>query len=358
MPFDIPALRKLITDGEKDIAIELGLQTLPPVGVEKALNVTFSSQVRDLYDHQSWIKDQIIPSVKADDDTIIETAASEGVIRKQATFSVGPVIFPGLASIPEDTEMQTSSGALYLVVESGMPQNGQVVVKVQASDAGVAGNLPEGETMTLLSPVPGVESDGAVGTGGLTGGADIEPVAEVLDRLLYRKRNPPVGGALHDYVIWAREMPGVSRAWSWDAWHGPGTVGLAWVYDGRDDITPTFQDRANMEAYQFRHADPATGNYVGKPGGIEVWPVEIHLKPVPLTIRLTPDTQATRQSVEARLLILQQTMAPGQTMGVSALRTAIGTATGVTDYTLDVNGDIPCDQNELITVGVITWLTA
>lgn len=48
MPFDIPALRKLISDGEKDIAIELGLQTLPPVGVEKALNVAFSSQVRDL----------------------------------------------------------------------------------------------------------------------------------------------------------------------------------------------------------------------------------------------------------------------------------------------------------------------
>ena len=79
---------------------------------------------------------------------------------------------------------------------------------------------------------------------------------------------------------------------------------------------------------------------------------------MPLTIRLTPDTQATRQSVSARLLLLQQTMTPGQTMSVSALRTAIGTATGVTDYTLDINGDITCKQNELITVGVITWLTA
>jgi uncharacterized phage protein gp47/JayE len=358
MPFDIPALRKLISDGEKDIAIELGLQTLPPVGVEKALNVAFSSQVRDLYDHQSWIKDQIIPSVKADDDTIIEVAASEGVIRKQATFSTGPATFPGQAGIPENTEMQTSSGALFRVIASGQPQNGQVVVTVQASDAGVAGNLAEGETMILLSPVPGVESNGVVGTGGLSGGADIEPVSEVLDRLLYRKRNPPVGGALHDYVLWSREMAGVSRAWSWDVWHGPGTVGLAWVYDGRDNITPTLQDRADMEKYLFRHADPATGNFVGKPGGIEVWPVEIHLKPVPLTIRLTPDNQVTRQSVSARLLLLQQTMAPGQTMGVSALRTAIGTATGVTDYTLDINGDITCNQNELITVGVITWLTA
>ncbi|MDU4244654.1 MAG: hypothetical protein E7I00_03745, partial [Varibaculum cambriense] len=95
MPYNVPALRKLITDGEKDIAFELGLQRLPPVGVEKALNTSFSNQVRDLYDHQSWIKDQIIPSVKSDDETIIETAASEGVIRKQATFATGPAVFKG-----------------------------------------------------------------------------------------------------------------------------------------------------------------------------------------------------------------------------------------------------------------------
>ncbi|EPC3555175.1 hypothetical protein ACRZF5_004417 [Citrobacter freundii] len=31
MPYNVPALRKLITDGEKDIAFELGLQKLPPV---------------------------------------------------------------------------------------------------------------------------------------------------------------------------------------------------------------------------------------------------------------------------------------------------------------------------------------
>ncbi|EJA5570287.1 phage baseplate protein, partial [Shigella sonnei] len=82
MPYEIPTLGKLIADGEKDIAYELGLQKLPPVSVEQALNVSFSSQVRDLYDHQSWIKDQIIPSTTSDDETIIKTATYEGVIRK------------------------------------------------------------------------------------------------------------------------------------------------------------------------------------------------------------------------------------------------------------------------------------
>jgi uncharacterized phage protein gp47/JayE len=125
-----------------------------------------------------------------------------------------------------------------------------------------------------------------VASAGITGGADIEPIDELLDRLLFRKRNPPVGGAVHDYVLWARELPGVSRAWAFDVWHGSGTVGLAWVYDDRAIITPTAADRTTMETYLFRHADPATGNYVGKPGGIEVWSVVLTLKPVAMSIKL------------------------------------------------------------------------
>ncbi|KFB91021.1 gp47 family phage protein [Trabulsiella guamensis ATCC 49490] len=134
-------------------------------------------------------------------------------------------------------------------------------------------------------------------------------------------------------------------------------MGLAWVYDDRTDITPTAQDRADMEVYLFRHPDPATGNLVGKPGGIEVWPVELELSPLNPQISLTPDTPATRASVQAKLIALQKTISPGQTMLITALRTAIGTASGVTDYTLNLTDDIPAEQNELITVGEIEWLT-
>lgn len=358
MPYDIPPLRKLITDGEKDIAYELDLEKLPPVCVEKALNTAFSTQVRDLYDHQSWIKDQIIPSPKSEDDTIIQEAAYEGVIRKQASFALGPATFTSTAPLTADTRMQSDSNQVYSVTASGPVIDGRVTVIIKAEDAGVAGNLQEGDVLTLLSPVPGTGSTGQVASGGITGGADIEPVSELLDRLLYRKRNPPVGGALHDYVIWAREMAGVSRAWAWDMWHGPCTVGLAWLYDGREDILPTAADLTAMEHYLFRHKDPASGQYVGKPGGIEVWPVMLTLKTVPLSIRLTPDSDATRKAVQTSLLTLQKTIAPGQPLPVSSLRTAIGIAAGVTDYLLNVTADITCDVDELVTLGEITWLTA
>lgn len=358
MPFNVPALRKIIADGKKDIEIELNIPALPPVGVENAINISVSSQVRDIYDHQSWIADQIIPSPKSDDQTIIDTASSEGVIRKQATFATGPAAFTSSAALPADTEMQTSTGMVYRVLSSSGPTAGVVSVLIQSDQVGVDGNLPAGEILTLLSPIAGTDSNGVVADAGITGGADIEPISELLDRLLYRKRNPPVGGAVHDYVIWAREMAGVSRAWCFDAWHGPSTVGLAWVYDGRADITPTETDRENMEAYIFRHSDPATGNYVGKPGGIEVWPVVLGLKPVPMSIKLTPDNDATRAAVQASLTALQKTLSPGQKLQLSSVRTAIGSAAGVTDYVLSLSADITATTEELITIGEITWLTA
>lgn len=358
MPYEIPTLGKLIADGEKDIAYELGLQKLPPVSVEQALNVSFSSQVRDLYDHQSWIKDQIIPSTTSDDETIIKTAKYEGVIRKQATFASGRVTFTSQSPLPAETRMQSDTNQVYQVLTSGEVQDGEVTVIVQAEEAGVAGNLAAGAVLTLLSPLPGTASTGAVAEGGITGGADTESIAALLDRLLYVRRNPPTGGALHDYVIWAREVPGVSRAWVWDAWHGPGTVGLAWLYDDRENIVPTREDLKTMEQYLFCHKHPATGVMVGKPGGIEVWPVQVRLKKVSISIRLTPDSLANRSAVRANLTALQKTLAPGQTLPVSSLRTAIGMTSGITDYFLNIGEDTTSDVDELITIGEVTWLTA
>ncbi|ENV3203995.1 phage baseplate protein, partial [Escherichia coli] len=113
-----------------------------------------------------------------------------------------------------------------------------------------------------------------------------------------------------------------------------------------------------MEQYLFCHKHPATGVMVGKPGGIEVWPVQVRLKKLDLSIRLTPDSQANRNAVRANLTALQKTLAPGQMLPVSSLRTAIGMTSGITDYFLNIGEDTTSDVDELITIGEVTWLTA
>lgn len=354
MPFNVPTLRQLIESGLIDI--EASLDTiLPKYGIEQALNAAVSGSLRDLYDYQSWIVRQIIPSSESEDQTIIDTARYEGVIQKLASSAIGPVTFTGSSAIPVDTVMTHADGRLYRVTLSNAPSGGSVVVQVEAEVPGVAGNLLAGESLTLVSTVPGIQPNGV--SGGLTGGADLEPVAQVLERLLFRKRNPPMGGAVHDYVAWCREVPGVARAWAVDNYQGPATVGYAFVFDSRPDILPTYTDQLAMGDYIYRHQDPATGVDVGRPGGIEAVYIPLTLKTTALGITLLPDSPELRQSVQASIKGYFSTLSPGSVLLLSAVRTAIGSTVGVSDYGLDLSADVMAEDTELHTLGAITWGT-
>lgn len=354
MPYNVPTLRQIIASGELDLESSLGT-VLPKFGIEQALNIAVSAGIRDAYDHQTWIVRQIIPTTESDDQTIIELAQFEGVIRKQATYAVGPATLTGNVPAPVGTVLQHKDGRQYAVTSSASPSSGTVAAQVQATAVGAAGNLPPGEVLTLVTPVPGLQSSGV--SGDISGGADIEPIAELLERLLFRKRNPPMGGAVTDYVAWMREVPSVTRAWAYDVWQGGGTVGIGWVFDDRIDILPTPTDTLAMMEYLFRHPDPATGVLVGRPGGIEPVPIGPLLKTTNLTITPTPDSAEIRAAIEQNLNGYERTLQPGGTLLLSKIRTAIGSATGVRDYVLDLNADVPAAATELNVIGVVTWPT-
>lgn len=354
MPYSVPTLRQLIASGALDLEASLGA-VLPKFGIELALNSAVSAGIRDAYDHQAWIVRQIIPTTESDDQTIIETAQSEGVIRKQATYAAGPATLNGTVPAPVGTVLQHSDGRQYTVTSSASPSGGVVAVQVQATEAGAAGNLAAGQPLALVTPVPGLQSNGT--SGDITGGADIEPINQLLERLLFRKRNPPMGGAVADYVTWMREVAGVTRAWAYDVWQGGGTVGIGWVYDDRSDILPTPTDQFMMQDYLFRHPDPATGVPTGRPGGIEPVFMGPTLKTTDLTITPIPDTADIRAAIELNLDGYERTLQPGDTLLLSKVRTAIGSSAGVKNYTLDLIADVTADIDELNVIGVVTWPT-
>lgn len=354
MPYNVPTLRQIIASGELDLESSLGT-VLPKFGIEQALNISVSAGIRDAYDHQTWIVRQIIPTTESDDQTIIETAQFEGVIRKQATYAAGPATLNGTVPAPVGTVLQRKDGRQYAVISSASPSSGTVAVQVQAIVVGAEGNLTAGEVLTLVTPVPGLQSNGT--SGAISGGADIEPIAELLERLLFRKRNPPMGGTVTDYVAWMREVPGATRAWAYDAWQGGGTVGISWVYDDRLDIVPTLTDQLEMQEYLFQHPDPATGVLVGRPGGIEPVYTGLSLKETDLAITPIPDNADVRAAIETNLHGYERTLAQGQTLLLSKVRTAIGSAVGVDNYSLDLAADVPAASDELNVIGVITWPT-
>lgn len=354
MPYNVPTLRQITASGLLDIESSLGT-VLPKFGIEQALNSAVSAGQRDLYDHQMWIVRQIIPTSDSDDQTIIEMAQFEGVIRKQATYAAGPATLQGTVPAPVGTVLQHSDGRQYTVTSSASPSGGVVAVHVQASEAGAAGNLAAGQPLALVTPVPGLQSNGV--SEDISGGADIEPINQLLERLLFRKRNPPMGGAVADYVTWMREVPGVTRAWAYDVWQGGGTVGIGWVFDDRDDILPTPTDQQYMMDYLFRHPDPATGVLVGRPAGIEPVFIGMLLKVTNLAIVPTPDSAEIRTGIDNNIKGYERTLQPGDPLLVSKIRTAIGSAPGVKNYTLDLTADVPANIDELNVIGVITWPT-
>lgn len=354
MPFSVATLSQLISSGVTDIETELD-EVLPKFGIEQALNIAVSAAVRDLYDYQTWIVRQIIPTTESEDQTILDTARYEGIIQKLASKAKGSATATGSSPIPLGTQLTHKDGRLYEVTFSDEPSGDQVEFTIQALDAGVDGNLISGETLTFTSPVSGIAA--TCTTEDISGGADVEPVSQVLERLLFRKRNPPMGGAVHDYVAWCREVSGVTRAWAYDLYQGGSTVGYAFVFDDRADIIPNAQDIQSMDDYIYRHEDPATGADVGRPAGIEVINVGLTLKETALSIKLIPDSSELRAEVLTGLDAYFKTLSPGETLLLSGVRTAIGSTDGVEDYQLSLTNNVTAAQNELHALGAVTWLT-
>ena len=91
-----------------------------------------------------------------------------------------------------------------------------------ATVAGAFTNCDPGTPISLAQPIAGINSGGLT-VGFATGGADDETVDELRNRMLAKYRAPPQGGAASDYVLWALEVPGVTRAWCLPLGTGAGT---------------------------------------------------------------------------------------------------------------------------------------
>jgi uncharacterized phage protein gp47/JayE len=211
-------------------------------------------------------------------------------------------------------------------------------VEISAVEKGLSGNIPAGESVYLLSPISGIEQYMTVSPGSIYGGADEESLDDWRERLSLRKKNPPSGGSRYDYLRWALEVPGVTRAWVCGAeLAGPGTVSVTFVKDDSDPIVPTQTELDAMRAYLISHTDPATGLNVGIPitdiAGLSI-PSLTSVR-VKMTILLPVETQTT--TIKAEILdaikeYVRRDGGPGQTLYASRLSDAISSVPGETRH--------------------------
>jgi len=270
--------------------------------------------------------------------------------RKVATAATGSIDFTGTngVDIPAGTTVQRADGIEFTTDSLATIAAGVASVAITASNADAISNTVTAVTLTLTAPIAGINSDAIVDANGITGGADIESDDSLRARLLNVLRNPPQGGNENDYIVWAREVSGVTRAWSYPLEGGAGNIVVRFMMDDSyADGIPQAGDVTSVD----NHLTPLI------PSGAVLTvtaPVAVALD---FTISVTQNTAEVKAAVQAELedMILRDSQ-PGGTILLSHINEAISQATGETDHTLTVPAaNVGHAANDIAVMGVITW---
>lgn len=345
MAFDRPTLRELITQMTTDAEREAGAKQLRQSNL-RVLPKVFAYACHGLYGFITWILKQLFPDT-AEKQFLERQASIQGIYRRAASKATGTltVSYTEGATLPVGTIFMADDQTRYETTAE--PEVGSYTVPVQCLETGTIGNREASQTYMLVSPVVGVDAE-AVGSE-MAGGAEAESDESLRKRLLFRLQNPPRGGAKEDYIAWAEEVPGVTRAWCFPKEQGIGTVVVRFATDGMtEDGIPTSGMVQIVSDYIAGVAPVTATPYV-------VAPVA---KPVNFRIKdLIPDSESVRAQVEAELksLFIKEAH-PGEALKLTHIQQAISSAAGEEDYELlEPTADVPADSTQLLVVGEVTY---
>ena len=162
-----------------------------------------------------------------------EKAQEEGLSRKAGTKAKGRVTFTGEVGkdITEGTLCGTAGGLQFATTQTGqIGADGTATLPVEAEEIGDKYNVLAGYINTLSVGMNGVT--GVSNAEGTLGGAEEETDAELIARILLKKRTPATSGNKHHYLQWALEVNGVGNAKIFPLDNGPGTVGVMPITSG------------------------------------------------------------------------------------------------------------------------------
>lgn len=351
MPIIRPDLATLIDRAAADIEARLpGADARLRRSNLNVLARVHAGAVHGLYGHLEWIARQILPDT-ADADILDRHASiwlSEG--RIAAAYAVGQATVTGTTGtvIAAGTRYKRADGDEYEVEVETTVVAGAATLDLIAIDAGQDGNADAATTLSLVTPIAGLNAVATATAGGLTGGADAETDTSLRARLLARIQQAPHGGSAADYVTWAKEVSGVTRAWVYPMELGAGTVTVRFVRDDDASPIPDAAEVATVQAYLDLLAPVTAAVTV-------VAPVAV---PIAFQIALTPDTTAVRAAVEAALRdVVLREAEPGATTLRTHLQEAISLAAGESDHDLVAPaGNVAHATGEMATFGSIVWL--
>jgi uncharacterized phage protein gp47/JayE len=351
MPLERPTLKEIETRIRADLKAHLP-ESDPELrrGNLQVLSRVEAAAVHGLYGLAESIALQLMVDT-AEAEYLERHAGIWAVYRKPASKAGGQLLITGANGhgLGVGAEFKRADDVRVVSRAEAVIADGEALVDVEAVETGADGNAEVNTGFTLISYANGINPTAKAAAGGLTGGADAETDAALRARLLKRIQQPPEGGSENDYVAWALQLPGVTRAFAYPNRTGPGTVGLTFLMDDAESgPIPAAQDLADM-ADHIEALRPVTA-FVQVFACVAV--------PVAFEIELrTKDTAQIREAVTGSLEdLFRYESEPEGGLLISHIREAISTAAGEFDHALiSPTTDLTAGAGELLTLGAITW---
>jgi uncharacterized phage protein gp47/JayE len=356
MPFERPLLDALRARIADDLMNKLpGADARLRVSNLRAFSEVEAGAAHLLYGRLEWSFRQLFPDT-AETEFLDRWASIWGVRRLPATTAAGHAVWlaqPG-AQVHAGALIQRGDRRHYHASEGASEHDGQIVLYIEADEPGADGSAEPGAQLGFMTTPAGVAVQGAVEYPGLAGGADQQSDILLLQAVLARIRQPPHGGAGFDYVRWALEVPGVTRAWCYPLENGAGSVTVRFMMD---------EVRAN---------GPAGNGIPLEADAALVWahidtvrPVTARVlvfAPVPYPVdvaiaALEPDTPELRDMIAAGLAqMLLQEAEPGGSIFISQWSSAIAFTPSVRRFVLvSPAAQVDVQPGEIVALGGVSY---
>lgn len=348
MPFNRPLLPDLINRTRNDVVSRLNSPNVLRRSDAEVYTQVIAGVAHSLYGYLDWLSSQLIYDT-AEDKMLERWASIWGLTRSMPTSASGTATFTGNpgAVIPFGTIVSSFDGVMYQTTAVATFTGTSIVVPIIDFDTGSAGNRTAGQTVSLLSPIPGVANNAIAST--ITGGTDLESDENLRARFLARIKQPPQGGSKADYVNWALAIPGVTRAWCYPLEGGAGTVTVRFMMDNTYSNGIPLPGDVSTVNTALSILKPVTANLtVAAPTAV----------PLNLTITaLNPLTSDVKTAVIQSLKdLISAEATPGGTIYISHIREAISNAYGEVDHVLTIpTANVVNTTGNITTMGTITW---
>jgi hypothetical protein len=225
MAFNIPTTQETVDQFLANLEAALGQSA--PINDKAYLRVVSVAEgivFTSLYKYAAYKVKQNL-AITAFGEGLDTIGAEYGLTRKAAEATVLTATLPGIDTtvIPQTVDfIGVANGVRYFLDSSetiGVPTPGVAELTMTAEDAGVVGNLQDGDTLSIGTQVAGAETIATVAvitgqtTSILNTGAEEETDEAFRQRILDEIRSVFGGGNQADYRKWAQEVAGVTRAY-------------------------------------------------------------------------------------------------------------------------------------------------